>query len=222
MEKGYAAVIFDLDGTLLDTSAGILAATRQTLLHYGHAVPDDEVLRSFIGPAVKEGFARYLSLDEQESVAYASTYRAYYTGMMAAGSVPYCGVASLLCTLRADGLRLAVATYKDEEQAVQLLKKLGLARYFDVIHGADAAGARQKADIIRLCLDELDISHAARAVMVGDSVHDARAAFALDMDFIGVTYGFGFRTAREAMEAGALAGANEPAEIAASLWHTPV
>lgn len=222
MGKGYAAVIFDLDGTLLDTSVGIMTATQLTLLHYGHEMPGQETLKGFIGPAVKEGFARHLLLDERDSASYARTYCSYYADVMAAGSVPYCGVASLLDTLRTDGLRLAVATYKDEAQAAQLLDCLGLARYFDVIHGLDAAYVRTKADIIRLCLDELDISRAANAVMVGDSAHDARGASELGMDFIGVTYGFGFRSAREAMAEGALSCADEPAEIAACLWHASV
>ncbi len=206
----YAAVIFDLDGTLLDTSEGILAATRHTLAHYGHEIPSDGVLRTFIGPPVQEGFARHLGLDEEESFRMAATFRAYYKERALFLARPYEGIGEVLDTLRDRGIRLCVATYKREDYAARLLEQFGLAQRFDVIHGADMAGRRDKTDIIRLCLEELDLANYRLAVMVGDSVHDARGAAEVGVDFVGVTYGFGFESADEVMRAGAIGAAATP------------
>lgn len=216
--KGYTAVIFDLDGTLLDTSQGILAATRQTLEEYGCTVPPEDVLRGFIGPPVQMGFGAHLGLTGEESAAYADTYRSHYEKGALFLATPYTGLEKVLCELKREGVRLAVATYKREDLAKRLLAHFSLDGYFDVIHGADAAGRRTKTDIIRLCLDELDVAPANRALMVGDSRHDAHAAAEAGVDFLGVTYGFGFSTPRDAFAAGALSVAEHPSEITGAVW----
>lgn len=210
--REYRAVLFDLDGTLMDTAEGILEATRYTLAHYHREIPPREVLFRFIGPPVQEGFARYLSLGEKEAAAYADTFREYYRINSLLKSAPYEGVGETLDALRAMGLRLAVATYKREDYAKELLAHFDLARRFAVIRGADAAGRLDKTQIIGNCLDALDVDPRA-ALMVGDSVQDARGAAEAEVDFLGVLYGYGFRSAREVAERGGIGAAKSPAEI---------
>ena len=110
MRGRYRAVIFDLDGTLMDTAEGIVEATRHTLAHYGREIPPREVLFRFIGPPVQEGFARYLSLDKATAMAYADTFREYYRTRSLLKSTPYAGVYEMLDALDVVGVRLAVAT----------------------------------------------------------------------------------------------------------------
>ena len=212
MKKRYRAVLFDLDGTLLDSAEGILDATRYTLSHYGHEIPSEGVLRRFIGPPVQEGFQKHLALDKGAALRYADTFRAYYRTHALFLARPFTGVCRMLDTLRADGVHLAVATYKREDYARELLDHFDLARRFDVIRGADAAGRLDKTEIMRRALDALDVSPM-DALMVGDSVHDARGASELCVDFLGVTYGYGFETSCEVLRAGGIAAAKEPHDV---------
>ncbi len=217
MKKRYRIILFDLDGTLLDSAEGILDATRYTLSHYGHEIPCERLLRSFIGPPVQEGFKKHLALDACTAARYADTFRAYYREHSLFLARPFSGVCRMLDTLRADGVHLAVATYKREDYARELLEHFDLARRFDVIRGADAAGRFDKTEIMRRALDELDVASADEALMVGDSVHDARGASELGMDFLGVTYGYGFCEVGEVYRAGGVAAATSPLDVLTAL-----
>lgn len=216
MKKRYRVILFDLDGTLLDSAEGVLEATRYTLSHYGHALPPDEVLRSFIGPPVQEGFQKHLALDACTAMRYADTFRAYYREHALFLARPFSGVCRTLDTLRANGVRLGVATYKREDHARELLAHFDLVRRFDVVRGADAKGRFDKAEIMRRALDELDAA-SEEALMVGDSVHDARGASELSVDFLGVTYGYGFSKVDEVYRAGGVAAATAPLEVLSAL-----
>ncbi len=217
MIKRYRAILFDLDGTLLDSAEGILDATRYTLSHYGHEIPEERVLRRFIGPPVQDGFRQYLSLDPPCASRYADTFRAYYRAHALFLARPFSGVCRMLDALRADGIPLAVATYKREDYARELLAHFDLARRFDVIRGADAAGRLDKTEIMCRALDELDVSVGEDTLMVGDSIHDARGASELGVDFVGVTYGYGFENAGEVYRAGGVAAAAHPLDVLAAL-----
>lgn len=219
MKKRYRVILFDLDGTLLDSAEGILDATRYTLSHYGHEIPEERLLRHFIGPPVQQGFATYLSLDAATAALYAETFRAYYKEHSLFLAHPFSGVCRMLDTLRADGVHLAVATYKREDHARLLLAHFDLARRFDVIRGADAAGRFDKAEIMRRALDELDVARVDEVLMVGDSVHDARGASELGVDFLGVTFGYGFRDGGEVYRAGGVAAAASPLDVLAALGY---
>ena len=217
MKKRYRAVLFDLDGTLLDSAEGILDATRYTLTHYGHEIPEEGVLRRFIGPPVQEGFRQYLSLDPSCAMRYADTFRAYYRAHALFLARPFSGVCHMLDALRTDGVHLAVATYKREDYARELLVHFDLARRFDVIRGADVAGRFDKTEIMRRALDELDVPFGEDVLMVGDSVHDARGASELGVDFLGVTYGYGFQEPGEVYRAGGVAVAARPLDVLKAL-----
>lgn len=213
MKKRYRVILFDLDGTLLDSAEGILDATRYTLAHYGHEIPEEGTLLRFIGPPVQQGFEKHLSLDASAAARYAETFRAYYREHALFLARPFQGVCRMLDTLRADGVHLAVATYKREDHARALLTHFDLARRFDVIRGADAAGRLDKTEIMRRALDELDVAATQDALMVGDSVHDARGASELGVDFLGVTYGYGFADVSEVYRAGGAWAATSPLDV---------
>lgn len=191
---GFKAVLFDLDGTLLDTSEGIISTLRKTAEYLNFRELTDAELRGFIGPPLPPHMAEVFGLDEEQTADAVRYYRKIYSGGEMFKAKAYEGIPELLAALKVKGIRTAAATYKKEDLAVQLLHKKGL--FFDAIHGADMEGKLTKADIIRMTIEELGASPDT-AVMVGDSDNDAIGAASEGIAFIGVTYGFGFDSAED-------------------------
>lgn len=194
----YDLVVFDLDGTLLDTSKGILGALCQTLRELGFEDTDRVDLTSFIGPPIEEAFRRLLGLRGEALAHAAARFRQYYRTKYLKKATPYTGMMALLEVLGTLNIKTAVATYKREDYAKELLEYLGLSARIPILFGSDAAGLFQKSDLIRRCLLASGISNPTRAVMVGDTLEDARGAKDARVDFIAVTYGFGFQNHKEA------------------------
>jgi phosphoglycolate phosphatase len=115
--------------------------------------------------------------------------------------------------LRKRGIAIAVATYKRQDYAESILKHFKFDEYSDILYGADHENKLKKPDIIRLCMRDMDIDDPSDVVMVGDSSHDATGAKALGMDFIGVTYGFDFRTKEDVDKYSAIGSVDKPIEI---------
>ena len=85
----------------------------------------------------------------------------------------------------------------EKPNAEKIVRHFGFGAYTDVIYGADHENKLKKADIIRLCLESTGVCDRKTAVMIGDSDNDAIGAQRLDLDFLGVTYGFGFKNKEE-------------------------
>ncbi|WP_160318895.1 HAD hydrolase-like protein [Arthrobacter sp. ERGS1:01] len=217
----YDAVLFDLDGTLVDPAGGITGGIEHALRAMDLPVPDASVLEGMIGPKLADALANRagvpLPLVPETIAAYRSWYRS--TGM--AMSKVYPGIAELLAELRASGIRLGVATQKPEPLAKTLLAHHGLDAAFDVIRGANEdetlmpgdAGYRQgKQEIIAAALAELAADN---AVMVGDRHQDVNGATANGLSCIGVSWGFAVEG--ELAEAGAAAVVDSTTELARHL-----
>ena len=192
MKNDYELVIFDLDGTLLDTSCGILAAVSGALdaLHipYGKELKATE----FIGPPIEKALQKHLSLEGEVLQAAAKEFRTQYAKEHLLKATPYEGMERLLVSLRHAGFGRAVATYKREAVAERLLWHCGLAKHFNIIHGTNDAHPQSKADLIRQCVEDYGLCNSRHAVMIGDTDEDASGAALAGVDFIAVTYGFGF------------------------------
>lgn len=186
------AIVFDLDGCLLDTSSGIRESVEYTLEHLNLPIPDEALISKFIGPPIQNSLQSYCQLSPRDAQIGAEIFRDYYKDKALLKAQIYEGIEELLENLRANGFKLAVATYKREDYALILLDAFNLLKYFHVIHGADNFNKKTKKDIILQCLVEMncDIHD---AIMVGDTNHDAVGACELGVDFIGVTWGFGFK-----------------------------
>lgn len=184
-------IIFDLDGTLLDTGEGIIKSLKFALSKFGFPVPNDEICKSFVGPPLKKRFLELFDSDEQTANALLACFREEYgKGDLFLASV-YPGVEECLKELHKQ-YSLAVATNKSEIQAIQLLERFGLASYFKLICGSDMKASLTKEQIVANAASKLGFSPA-DCIVVGDSGNDAEAAAKLGMQFIGVTYGYGFR-----------------------------
>lgn len=210
----WKAVVFDVDGTLLDTSEGVLSSVRYTIEAYGLAPLSDQELRRFIGPPIQDSFAREYGLDGGILQELATTFRDRYKGDDLFKAVPYDGIFQVLEKLKQCGIPIAVATYKREDYARRIMQHFGFDRYTDMIYGADHENRLKKADIIRKCLEHAGVAAPEQAVMVGDSDNDAAGAQKIGLKFLGVTYGFGFRKPEEVLSYEHAVGcAAAPAEL---------
>jgi phosphoglycolate phosphatase-like HAD superfamily hydrolase len=182
-------VIFDLDGTLTDSAAGIVASFRHALEHIGAPVPDGDLAERLVGPPMHHTLAA-MSLGEQTDAAIAA-YRADYTSRGWQMNTMFDGVAALLTDLRAAGVRLAVATSKVEPTARKILAHFGLDGYFEVVAGASVDGTRAaKSEVLARALEQLT-PLPARVLMVGDRRHDVEGAAAHGIDTVLVGWGYG-------------------------------
>lgn len=194
MEQQFKAAVFDLDGTLLDTSAGVLASVRYTIDHFGFRALTEEELRRFIGPPIQDSFARTYGLEGDILQKIATVFRKRYKETDLLKAVPYAGIYDVFERLIDNGIKPAVATYKRQDYATEILVHFGFDKYTDIMYGADHENKLKKSDIIRNAIYDAGVMNPAEAVMIGDTDNDALGAKLLDMKFIGVTYGFGFHT----------------------------
>ena len=209
----YDLAVFDLDGTLLDSAPGILAAAEYAIGEMGYPVPDKATLATFIGPPIEVSLERAAGMRGDDIRRAAQIFRASYQNDHLLKATPYAGIFELFEGLVARGIKPAVATYKRESYALPLLRHFGFDRYTDILYGSDAEGKLTKSDIIKKCIRDAGVTDMGRVLMIGDTVHDAKGAATLGIPFLGVTYGFGFKSAEEVAEAAAVAFVDQAIEI---------
>ena len=193
-------VIFDLDGTLLDTIADLAESANHALKQLGYPTRDVETIRTFVGNGVNKLLFRALP-DEEKTEENMMRMRAhfvpYYDAHNADLSAPYPGIVALLEELQAKGLRMAVASNKYQEATVKLVK-----HYFPMIDFVEVLGQREginvKPDptIVFDILKKAGVSKE-ETLYVGDSGVDMQTAINAGVDAIGVTWGFRPRTELE-------------------------
>ena len=211
----YHTALFDLDGTLTDSAPGIMNSIRYALKKHGMTVPSEEVLRTFIGPPLKEQFQKVFSVSEEEAQELVKTYREYFSEKGLFENSVYAGVPEMLSRLRDGGVRVMMATSKPEKFAKRIAEQFGLTQYFEFIGGASMSEERRKKDeVIEYVLASCGIPDEGRSgtVMVGDRFHDIEGAEKTGLHSLGVLYGYGSREELEG--AGAEQTAATPGEAA--------
>ncbi len=205
-------VIFDLDGTLLDTSAGIIESIQYTVDKMGSSPLSHEQMLSFIGPSLQRSFADVCGYDENEVMRAVELFRERYSSGAMYNAAPYEGILSLCKRLRDDGIAVAVATNKKEDLARKVLSHFGFDKYCRPIHGADPNAHLKKSDIILLCMGEMNAA-SEETVMVGDTMGDAKGAREAGIAFLPVSYGFGDFDGMDLTEYHCAGIASSPADI---------
>lgn len=205
-------ILVDLDGTLTDPAAGIIAAVRHTIVQMGGEPPAPEALRWVIGPPSRESFSKLLG-DGCDVEAAVRHYREHYGAGGLFDAVVYDGIFDALTVLRARPARLLVCTAKALHFATQVLEHFDLSARFDAIHGPDLEGRLDdKGDLIAHMI-EVERFDPTRAVMIGDRGSDVRAAHRHGIPTVGVLWGYGSREELEAAGAATLCAA--PGELPA-------
>lgn len=211
--KTYDIAIFDLDGTLLDTSEGVINSVKHVIKEMGLPMPSKEILNSFIGPPVSESLYSVFRLAPKDIQYGTELFRNHYKNLDLLKAIPYKGIYEVFNSLVEWEIIPAVATYKRQDYTDKLLRHFKFHQYTDILYGSDFDGKLKKKDIIVKCLEKGGIYNRQRAVMIGDTIYDAIGAHELSMDFIGVTYGFGFKTKEEIFLHGAVGAVNHPLQL---------
>ncbi len=191
-------MLYDLDGTLLDTAADIALALNRTLAEYGWQAMAEREVRLMIGrggQVLLERAARTQRrvLDSSALAAMVERFYEHYGALEERNesvAQPYPGVMSALQRLRAAGLRAAVVTNKQHRFAVDLFNRLRMASWIDLVVGGDTC-ERRKPDpqpLLYAC-ERLELP-VAQTVVVGDSINDVLAARAGGLPIVCVTYGY--------------------------------
>ena len=196
--QALEAVMFDLDGTLLDTAADIAEALNRALAERGWPPIAPSEVRRMIGrgsPTLIERAAAFQNrdLDEAAKAAMLERFFHHYGFLEESGEFkaePYTGASGCLRALHEAGLRIAVVTNKHERFATGLLKALALSDWVDCVVGGDSC-PRRKPDPAPLLFACAQLgADPARALMVGDSTNDVQAARAASIPVICVPYGY--------------------------------
>ena len=216
MSPRFAPVLFDLDGTIVDSAPGIIASLTWTHEQLRLPVPPPAELLAWVGPPLLDSFRDLAELDEDDARRALSTYRAHYAEVGVLQTAPYPGVLEVLRAVRTAGVPLALATSKPETTAQLILERLEVADVFTTITGASADEARsRKADVVAEAMRRLAVGgdDGPAPVMVGDRVHDVEGAAEHGIPTILVTWGYGLPAER----AGAIAVARAADELLAEL-----
>jgi phosphoglycolate phosphatase len=189
------ALIFDLDGTLVDTAPDILGALNAILAREGRRQADGTDLLHLLGHGARAMMTEALArtggaLPGSRTRVLIEDFIARYRDHIADENRPYPGVEHTLHEFAGSGARLGVLTNKPQELAAPLLDALGLSRFFAAIHGAGRFSyVKPDARVFHHLVDEMG-GVGAGAIMIGDSITDLRTARAAQASVILVTYGY--------------------------------
>jgi phosphoglycolate phosphatase len=207
-------VLFDLDGTIIDSAPGIVAGMRRAFAEVGEDVPPDDVLRSWIGPPVLRTLERELGEQGADVVARANTaFRGYFDTVGAHETETFPGMQRVIEMLDMDDAAIVVVTHKPLPLAELALAEHQLAELVRAIHAPPTPGTWVPKE--KLFAAALAATRAHAVVAAGDRAGDVHAAAAHGVPTVGVTWGYG--TVDELEAAGAAALAADADELLAAL-----
>jgi phosphoglycolate phosphatase len=180
-------VLFDLDGTLLDSAAAVTSRLRVTFAAFGVQPPDDGELRHLIGPPTPVALSAGIPPERlDEGVTF---YRALAAREGLENISLFAGISDALATLHNRGIPLAVATSKPQREAERIVTEFGIAEYFAAVAGASAERV-SKADVVAYALDQLETLSAHSPLMVGDRQWDVEGAAEHGVPTVLVSWGY--------------------------------
>lgn len=187
----YDAILFDVDGTLIDSAPGILNTLEMVFRDMGVDLTNVN-LRRYIGPPLRKSFAEHFS-DPAKIEEATERYRMIYHEKGSHEGGVYPGVPEMLRCLKDAGFTLCTATCKPTEVVTPILEEQGIAGYFAFIGGASMDESRDtKTDVICHVLSQPALQ-GKRVLMVGDRSDDLQGAANCGLDAAGVLYGYGSR-----------------------------
>jgi len=216
MTSPYTCILFDLDGTIIDSAPGITSSLAWMFEKLGHPIPTPSKLLEYVGPPLLESFESIGGMTEVEARQALATYRERYLEHGVTNVTAYDGLPELLQTLDDSPLPMSLATSKPESLARLALTHLGLLDRLDILTGASEDETRSaKADVVKLALERLEAFGAdiSRPIMIGDRFYDIEGAAANGVPTIFVEWGYG----SPAEQVGSVASVATPAELRALL-----
>lgn len=189
----YSCVLFDFDGTVVDTGEGILRSLQYSFEQMGHEVPEKEALRKFIGPPVYYSYTHFYGISEDEVCEYIKKYRERYKVKGIYESRLYDGMREALTALRKRGVRIAIASSKPEHLIYSVADYLEITELFDAVVGVkvDDSNHSSKTGLILEAIAQLGITEKNKVLMVGDRCFDIDGATGAGVDSCGALWGYG-------------------------------
>ena len=193
-QKKYHTIIFDVDGTLLDSYPGITKGAQYALKHFGVDIEDASQLKHFVGPPLEETFYKDFGFEGETLHAIIDKFREYFQSEGFKQQSPYPGTIELVKELCKIGVKVAIATSKPEKFAKIIIGGYGILDCFSGFAGSTLDRSRvHKNDVLEHLIRELNDKDLDGMLMVGDREHDLMAAQKCGIDSVGVLYGYGSR-----------------------------
>ncbi|WP_337842124.1 HAD-IA family hydrolase [Rheinheimera sp.] len=189
MSQAVDLVIFDWDGTLMDSVGRIVSAMRSAAQLSGLTVPSEHQVKQIIGLSLDPVFdILFPGISASQRQTVFEHYRDQYVLHDHTPTPLFAGAEQVIQQLHRDGVLLAVATGKARKGLERMFDETGLRPYFHTSRCADEAESKPSPDMLKQIIAELGIK-VERALMVGDTIHDMKMAQTMAMPRVGVTHG---------------------------------
>ena len=206
------AILFDLDGTLIDSSEGITKSTQYALAHYGIIENDLSKFYKFIGPPLVASFKKYYDFPEEQAVEAVAVYRERYNKIGLFECSLYPGVRECIEKLKAQGYLIGMASSKPEVSCRRILEHFGILELFDDVVGATFDGRIDtKEEVLNEVMCRWSDVPKDEMCLIGDTMFDVEGANQVGIRTVAVTFGFG--NVQEMVEAGAVAVCDDMEEL---------
>ncbi len=188
-KRRYDLIVFDWDGTLMDSAAKIVRCFQLGARDAGVVPPPDHAIRNIIGLGLQDSLDALLpSADEITRLRVVEHYRRHFIHLDTTETPLFPGVTEGLGALSAAGFRLAIATGKARRGLDRVLRDSAISHYFCATRCADESQSKPHPQMLHDLLGFTDVT-ADRALMVGDTTYDLQMALAASMESVAVTYG---------------------------------
>lgn len=213
MKLNYQLILFDLDGTLIDSNPGVKNSLVYTLNRLGYVVPPQiDMPHTYMGPPLMDTFENLFGMPYETALKAADIYKEHMSKENKYENVCFEEMEDVLTELKSHGAKLGVATTKYEPFAEKILKTLGIYEFFDVVCGSNSDGTvKEKSQVINLALRHLNTKADKNTVLIGDSKYDIEGAVKTGIEFIGVNYGYGLQ--KDMIDLGAKIFADSPKDL---------
>ena len=189
MTKPYELLIFDWDGTLMDSIGRIVSSMQATATALQLPVPQAAAVRDIIGLSLEPAIGRLFGkLPAPQYEQFLETYRAQYVELDTTPTPLFAGVREMLNELSAQGYQLAVATGKARRGLDRVLQESELTDLFTITRCADESRSKPDPHMLHEIMTHTGVAQSA-TLMIGDSMHDLRMAQAAGVDALGVDFG---------------------------------
>lgn len=191
----FPAVVFDLDGTLIDSAPDVAQALNRLLVEVGRPALTLDQVKELVGEGarvlIEKAFAvTGAPLPDDQVAGHIARYQAFYAAAPADHTIVFPGVRTLLDRLAAKGVPMGICTNKPERLTVLVLEALDLARYFSAVLGGEYVRRKPDGDHILETLRRMNLAPGTPAVMIGDSITDVAAARNAGLPVLVVGHGY--------------------------------
>lgn len=191
--SNFKNILFDFDGTLVDSSEGIFKSLTYAFESYGHGTPSEELLSKFIGPPLHYSFTKFCGFTEKHAVEMTEKYRERYKVIGYLENYVYEGIPELLKELKAQGYKIGTASSKPLKFVKDICEQRGISKYIDFLGGTQFDDIKEsKTKVILNAMNALGATEK-DTLMVGDRLFDIKGAHEAGIPCCAVLFGFGSR-----------------------------